>query len=446
MSESENRKTGKLSTETADDIKSSRILVVDDEEFVREFLFDALEAENYTVELADDCDQAIEKLASTTFDLILSDINLPGMSGNDLLQFCKKEYQATEIMLITGDPGLDGAVQAVKNGAFDYLAKPISPEKLYERVQAALLNSKTKPNPMIQTGDSLPDTEYVIVRTLGSGNMGVVLLVEKDKKYYAMKILRRESPGPISDPRTQRFIMEAEILSKINHPNVVKIFEYGISKNDEVPYFVMEFIPGSPLNHHMTNNTLSNSEKVEIIRQLSSALDIVHEAGILHRDVKPGNVLITDDKTAKLTDFGIARVSDSDLTITSELLGSPAYMSPEAFNSSLKKDQRTDIFSLGIISYELLTGVKPFHGETIGEIMDKIQNHNPIEPIKINPHLKPYLQDILAKMLAKEPVNRFSSAGEIVVAINHGCVNRPHKEGITTRLLKTLLLNKPTWR
>ncbi len=446
VSKSKKNQTEKFHSATVDDIQYSRILVVDDEKLVREFLFDALEAENYTVELAEDCNEEIEKLSTMTFDLILSDINLPGMSGIDLLQFCKKKYQATEIILITGSPGLDGAVQAVKNGAFDYLSKPITPTKLYEKVKAALMHAKTISNPLLQTGDEIPETGYSIIRTLGSGNMGVVLLVEKDKKYYAMKILRRETPGPIPEMKTQRFIREAEILSKIDHPNVVKIFEYGISDNDNVPYFVMDFIPGRPLNYYMMNNSFTTDEKVSIIRQISSALDIVHEFGILHRDVKPGNVLITDDKTAILTDFGIARIVDSNLTITRELLGSPAYMAPEAFNSSLKKDQRSDIFSLGIIAYELLTGVKPFYGETIGEIMDAINNKHPVEPIKINPNLQTYLQDILAKMLAKKPEDRFESTSEIIRAIDHESGKSTHKEGITARLLRTLLLNKPTWK
>ena len=445
MIETENIKKMQPPSATTDDISQSRILVVDDEEFVREFLSDALLAEGYEVEVAEECNQALEILETKTFDLILSDINLPGMSGNDLLRVIKKDYQTTEIMLITGDPGLDGAVQAVKNGAYDYLSKPISPEKLYERVKSALIHSKTKPNKAIHTGTTLPNTGYSVVRTLGSGNMGVVLLVEKDKKYYAMKILRRESPGPISDNKTKRFIREAEILAQIDHPNVVKIFDYGISEDEEVPFFIMEFVPGRPLNHHMMSNTLSLDEKLSIIRQISDALDFVNGFGILHRDIKPGNILITDERHVKLTDFGIARVADSNLTITREVLGSPAYMSPEAFDSSCQKDQRSDIFSLGIIAYELLTGVKPFSGETIGEIMDEIKNHKPIEPIKILPSLPGYLQDILAKMLAKQPDDRFNSAGEILQALDHQSGSTPKNEGITSRLLRTLILRNPTW-
>ena len=423
----------------------AKILIVDDEEFVLDFLKDALEEKNYFIDVASACDEAVEKMKTTPYDLILSDINLPEMSGNDLLDLCKDEFKDTEVMLITGDPDLEGAVKAVKQGAFDYLSKPITPERLYERVDAALNHAKSKPK--LKTSGELdsPHHGYSVVRTLGAGNMGVVLLVKKNNHYYAMKILRRENYDPQHHLKVQRFIREAEILSQINHPNVIKIFEYGVSEDEEIPYIVMEFIPGRPLNHHMRSNNFTNNQIIYIIRQLAEALAIVHEFGILHRDVKPGNIILTDDLKLKLTDFGIARIENSELTITREILGSPAYMAPESFENSIRSDNRSDIFSMGVISYELLTGVKPFHGETIGEMMNAIKFQRPIEPLKINNSFPPYLQDILAKMLAKKTDERFSSAREVIKALDYEDARKQGKEGITRKLLRTLLLRKPTW-
>jgi FixJ family two-component response regulator len=446
MSELENSKTKSFHCDTLDDIQNSRILIVDDNEPVRNFLFKALKAKNYEIELAESFKEALEKLSLLHFDLLLTDINLPDRSGEELLVFSKNSYKSTEVILITGDPHLDGAVRDIKKGAFDYLAKPIAVELLYERVEAALVQSKTKQNISVNTEDTLSDTGYSVVRTLGSGNMGVVLLVEKDKKYYAMKILRRETKDPLSDLKVKRFIREAEILSKIDHPNIVKVIEYGMSGREGVPFFVMEFISSLPLNHYIAQNSLTIDQKISIIRDSALALNVVHNEGILHRDIKPGNILITDKNQVKLTDFGIARVSDSSITIPSEILGSPAYMSPEAFDSSVIKDQRSDIFSLGTIAYELLTGQKPFNGDTIGEVMNEIRFNRPIEPMKIVPDLPPYLQDILAKMLAKKPEDRFSSVDKVVHALDHQSGNLPHKEGITSRLLRTLILRKPTWK
>jgi CheY-like chemotaxis protein len=446
MSELENIKTKSFHCDTLDDIQNSRILIVDDNEIIRDFLYKTLEVKKYEIELAEDFQQAIDKLSRLHFDLLLTDINLPGQSGEDLLVYCKKNYKSTEVILITGDPHLDGAVRDIKKGAFDYLAKPIALDLLYERVEAALIQAKTKQNISINTEDTLSDTGYSVVRTLGSGNMGVVLLVEKDKTYYAMKILRRETKDPLSDLKIKRFIREAEILSKIDHPNIVKVIEFGMSGKEGVPFFVMEFISSLPLNHYIAQNSLSIEEKISIIRDSALALNVVHNEGVLHRDIKPGNILITDDHQVKLTDFGIARVNDSSITIPTEILGSPAYMSPEAFDSSVIKDHRSDIFSLGTIAYELLTGQKPFNGDTIGEVMNEIRFNKPIEPMKLVPDLPPYLQDILAKMLAKKPEDRFSGVDKVIDALDHQSGNLNHKEGITARLLRTLILRKPTWK
>jgi serine/threonine-protein kinase len=238
---------------------------------------------------------------------------------------------------------------------------------------------------------------------------------------------------------------EADILAKINHPNIVKIFEYGLSPKENVPYFIMEFVDGNPLNEHITAGDLSIKDKLVIIKQIASALAFIHEQGILHRDVKPANIIVMDDKTVKLTDFGIARIAESELTITHEMLGTPAYMSPEAFNAAREKDQRSDIFSLGTICYELLTGIKPFSGETIAELMDSIQHEKPIEPMRIAPEIRPYVQDIMAKMLAKSPEDRFSSAAEVLRALEKEYVDFDNSS-ITRKFFRALLLRKPTWR
>jgi len=419
--------------------KNARVLVIDDDKLIRGFLQSALHMQNYDTETAEDCDQAKKILADKHFDLILCDINLPGMSGNEFLPFCKQNYPDTEIILITGQPGIDDAVHAVKDGAFDYLPKPIAVEKLYDRVKAALLEASQK-NTM---GDS-PAAGYKIVRNLGAGTMGVVLLVRKNDNYYAMKILR--SVGDMdSDKNVKRFMREADILAQINHPNIVKIFEYGLSPKENVPYFIMEFVDGNPLNEHITAGDLSIKDKLVIIKQIASALAFIHEQGILHRDVKPANIIVMDDKTVKLTDFGIARIAESELTITHEMLGTPAYMSPEAFNAAREKDQRSDIFSLGTICYELLTGIKPFSGETIAELMDSIQHEKPIEPMRIAPEIRPYVQDIMAKMLAKSPEDRFSSAAEVLRALEKEYVDFDNSS-ITRKFFRALLLRKPTWR
>ena len=427
----------------------AKILIIDDDEGVREFLSTALEEKCYNVSVASNAEDGLDLLKKNSYNIILSDINMPGASGMDFLNLCKKNYPKTTVIMITGAPNVEDAVQAVKDGAFDYLSKPIPVNKLYERVESALDKySATQETSPSSSGGASPNSSnqgYNVIKTLGAGTMGVVLLVEKDKKHYAMKILRNEYDASDKNLKIKRFLREAEILAQITHPNVIKIYEYGISEAEEIPYIIMEYMPGKPLNHYMRMFSFTNDQIVSIIRQVSESLNAVHEHNILHRDIKPGNILMTDDIRLKLTDFGIAKVTNSNLTMTKEILGSPAYMPPEAFDSQALCDCRSDIFSLGVISYELLTGVKPFHGETIGEIMNAIKFQRPIEPLKINRNIPPYLQDIVAKMLAKKMEDRFSNVKEIIKALDFENAHSNGKEGFTRKLLRTLLLKKPTW-
>lgn len=426
------------------DVDSIDILVVDDDESVREFLTAALEELDYKAKSAEDCDKAKELLAEETFRLILCDVNLPGMSGDEFLPFCKQNYPDTEIILITGRPGINAAVHAVKEGAFDYLPKPITLETLKDRVSTALdiANSKTVVD---GSGNRLQSTVagYKIIKTLGSGSMGVVFLVEKDGAKYALKVLRADITNEVSQRNLKRFARESDILAELNHPNIVRFLEHGIWREKNTPYFVMEFISGQSLSYHIQIGTLTLNEKISVMRQIASALAFIHDHEILHRDIKPANILITRDNLVKITDFGIARITNSDITMPQEALGSPAYMSPEAFGGTDQYAQ-SDIFSFGSICYELFTGQKPFDGDDIATMMDSIRNERPVEPIQLAPDIPPYVQDILAKMLAKKPEDRFASATEIIRALDHQYADGA--SGITSRLLRVLMLRKPTWR
>jgi serine/threonine protein kinase len=406
----------------------ARILVVDDDGMIRDMLKEILERENYCIDLSESSGDALEKLIDYKYSLLLLDANLPGISGFELLKYCKKHHPLMEIIMITGNPELDDAISTVKDGAFDYIAKPFSVEKLVSRVKEALKHQKqqlirslsTQGNNLVsKTGTpQTPLPDYRVIKTLGAGTMGVVLLVEKEKKYYALKILRKEGDETNHSLRIKRFLREAKILSQIEHPNVVKVFDSDLPDDVSTPYILMEYVDGKPLTDFIKQDSFNLEQKLYIIGQIAAALAIVHKFGVLHRDVKPSNILVTDDYVAKLSDFGIAKISDSSLTMTHEVLGSPAYMPPEIFKPNKLIDSRSDIFSLGILSYELITGEKPFHGETVSEMMDAIQKARPREPRKLMPELPMPVQKVLESMLRKNPDERYQNATEIVEAIN----------------------------
>lgn len=433
-----------------------RILVVDDDNMIRDMLKEAIEPEGFIVEVSSGSGDALEKLIDYKYNLLLLDANLPGISGFELLKYCKKHHPIMEIIMITGNPELDDAISTVKDGAFDYIAKPFSLQKLIARIKDAIAHQKESLIKMLSLKDASSDPstgsltnilpDYKVLRTLGTGTMGVVLLVEKAKKKYALKLLRKDEDNQNHAARLKRFIREAKILKEIEHPNIVRVFDFGFPQDSENPYILMEYVPGSPLTDFIKKeNTISLAQKLKIISQIASALATVHKYSILHRDVKPSNILINEEGNAKLTDFGIARVTDSSLTMTHEVLGSPAYMPPEAFKASKIIDPRSDIFSLGVLSYELITGRKPFQGETVAEMVEAIQHSRPLEPRKIIPDLPMPIQNIIEKMLRKNQEDRFSDANKVALAVMNLDKKGDETEKNILGILKNIVGSNKVW-
>ncbi|UDQ97339.1 protein kinase [Lentisphaerota bacterium WC36G] len=264
-----------------------------------------------------------------------------------------------------------------------------------------------------------PLPEYKYIRTLGAGTMGVVMLVEKDNKKFALKILNGQLQHSQKTTFIKRFLREAKVLSNFNHPNLIHIYEYGFRDNSNIPYILMEYVNSRTLEDVIKENKLSLEQKIYIITQLAAVLTVIHEQNIIHRDIKPGNILIDDELNIKLTDFGIAKDENSLMTREHEILGSPAYMPPEVFISSSKSSEQFDIFSLGVVSYEILTGKKPFKGRNINELKYNIKNSRPLEPRKINPYISEDLQNILSRMLRKRPEDRYQTSEELFNDLNN---------------------------
>ena len=418
MSNDDNQLSSTLVIEKTSDTHA--ILVVDDDESVRHFLVDALELKKYKVDSTSTIQEALEKLKSDKIDIIVSDINFPeeDYTGIDFFRFCKEHNPNIPFILVTGAPQLEDAVAILKEGASDYISKPIQIGKLYERIDEAIDKlSSPKVDPVIASVVSHIPPEYKIIRLIDKTQTSVVLLVEKEKTYYAMKIMKFEYMDNLNRKKVDRFFREAKIMRSIKHPNVVRVFEYRFV-DDEVPFIVSEYVSGSGLSEEFIKK-LDFKEKVSLIKKVASAMWEVHKHGIIHRDIKPANILMTGEGEPKLTDFGIARVKDSSLTMTRELLGSPNYMSPEAFVSSRDLDSRSDIFSFGVVAYYILTEKRPFVGKNINQIMHEIQTHKPIRPSELNHEISTKLDFILAGLLEKDPEKRFQNIAEFITQIDY---------------------------
>ena len=406
-----------------------RLLVIDDDPMILDLISEIMKPKGYRLDLCSSSGQALEMLIDYKYNLMLIDSKLPGITGPQLLKYCKEHHPATEVVLITGNPEIEEAVSSLKTGAFDYVSKPFSVQKLLETVAAALAkNDKTMAellgdgvrgldvNHIIQ---SFPD--YQIVRTLGIGSTGVVIELKKNEAHYALKVLRPSTAWGADPDAVHRFLREEKFLSRINHPNVIKIIQAGTAAVGDYPYIMMEYVKGEVLTHYIKERRMTLEQKIYIVSQIAAALAAVHKLGILHRDIKPGNVLVEEGYCIKLFDFGISALRDGGVTHTGEseeVIGSPAYMAPETFTHDYPVDNRSDIFSLGVLAYELITGIKPFQGQNVEAIVDAVCNNRPVEPAKLVPELPECVQTLLEGMLRKNPQDRFTSASEIIARIN----------------------------
>ncbi|MEK7721271.1 MAG: serine/threonine-protein kinase, partial [Elusimicrobiota bacterium] len=261
---------------------------------------------------------------------------------------------------------------------------------------------------------------YEIKKELGKGAMGIVYLGVDPKinRSVAIKTMRFEEGLEEKAMKDQkdRFFREAQAAGNLTHPNIVKIFDAG--EEQDIAYIAMELLKGDDLKKWAAKDNLLPVEKtLEYIARSAEALDYAHKNGIVHRDIKPANIMLLDDGTIRVADFGIDRITESSKTATGTVLGTPYYMSPEQI-AGKKVDGRADLFSLGVTLYELLTGERPWKGgESIGTLLFQITSDPYPDPLLIRTNLPPAIAPVIEKALKKKPEERFQTGGEMAEAI-----------------------------
>ena len=259
--------------------------------------------------------------------------------------------------------------------------------------------------------DTLFDGRYRIMRKLGAGGMADVYLAEDQElgRRVAIKILNGRHAN--DDQFIERFRREAKNAAALNHPNIVSIYDRG--EAEDTYYIAMEFLDGRTLKELIVGRGAAPlNVAIEYARQILSALRFAHRHGIVHRDIKPHNVLVDGEGRVKVTDFGIARAGTSQMTETGSIVGTAQYLSPEQARGG-EIDPRSDLYSLGVVLYELLTGKTPFEGETPVEIAMKHLSNPPTPPSKLRPDVPPALDKVVLRALAKNPDDRYQSAEEM---------------------------------
>lgn len=274
---------------------------------------------------------------------------------------------------------------------------------------------------------------------LGKGSFGSVYKVEKGGIFYAIKIFQTEYLMVEYKGRLDR---EVKAIQKIAHPNVVKFHSYGTFMDNKFEYFyiVMDLIEGKALTEYV--GSVDENKCLEIIESVLDTLDSVHKEGIIHRDLKPANIMINQDGTPIILDFGLAKLIDySSITQTGERVGTYYYMSPEQVTDSKHIDNLSDYFAIGVIFYQLLTGVLPYDATNLPALIDQIKNQYPKNPSEINGSISNQVENVILRLLEKEQYKRFQSVDEIKNAIREKPEEKVKKLDLTTvnfiRLLHT---------
>jgi tRNA A-37 threonylcarbamoyl transferase component Bud32 len=262
---------------------------------------------------------------------------------------------------------------------------------------------------------------YEILAELGRGAMGVVYKARDPKinRVVAVKTVSLSGQPPEEELEyRERFVREAEAAGRLSHPGIVTIFDVGEEPETRAPYIVMEFVNGPSLEKLLAGDehTLPLETALQLTLELAEALDCAHGQGVVHRDLKPANILITEDGHAKIADFGVAKLNLANFTLAGRTLGTPAYMSPEQLRGDAV-DGRSDLISLGVVLYTVLTGYRPFQGNSAATVSFKVVNRDPVPASVLDTDLPPGLDYIIARAMAKDPSQRYQRGMEMVLDI-----------------------------
>lgn len=262
---------------------------------------------------------------------------------------------------------------------------------------------------------------YEVLGELGRGAMGVVYKARDPQidRLVAVKTvcLRGEEPEAEEEFRG-RFLNEAKAAGRLHHPGIVSVFDVGEDEETQDPYIVLEYVPGEALNKILAREKKFALERsLQLAQEIAEALDYAHAQGVTHRDIKPGNILITPDGHAKIADFGIAKLNLAHFTIPGRVLGTPAYMAPEQLSGE-GCDGRSDLFSLGVILYAMVTGHSPFQGNSATTVCFKVANREPIAASVLDLSLPPELDAVIGRAMEKNPQERYQTGADFAADLH----------------------------
>lgn len=262
---------------------------------------------------------------------------------------------------------------------------------------------------------------YMLEKELGRGGMGAVYKATDTKLQRAVALKVILAGQQVTQKQVDRFMLEARSIAQIDHPNIIRVFDVGEKPQN---YFTMEYIEGQELSDWLKKKQVKFKDMASLIQKVAEGLYVAHQKSIIHRDIKPSNVMVDKESQPHLMDFGLAKSEDSNLSQAGDLLGTPAYMSPEQANGE-EADHRSDLYSLGATLYEMLGGRAPFQGESVYNIIYQIMNNDPVSPSALNPDVPRELEAICLKSMERNPKKRYQSARAMAKDLKNYIEDRP---------------------
>lgn len=393
------------------------LLVVDDEAMNRDMLSRRLQREGFQVLVAEGGASALDMVARQRVDLVLLDIMMPGMSGIEVLSTLRRRHSPAQLPIIMVSASSDSSqvVEALNLGANDYVTKPVNLPVTLARVQSQLARRReavAQPGFCVEIGGDV--SHYRVEAQLGQGGMGTVYRATDTRlaRTVALKVLSADLA--LSPQQVERFTREARAIARVRHPGVVAVYDVG---STPCHYIAMELVRGDTLDRYLGGMPLPPRKAAELIRLVAQALAEVHEHGILHRDLKPTNIMMDEEGRPHLTDFGLAKVVEGELELTKSgmLLGTPAYMAPELVDGTLGPvDERSDLYALGLIFFEVLTGGTAIQGKALAPLLFEILNRVPEPPSERVAQVPEGLDSLCLRLQARDPRERPASARAVV--------------------------------
>jgi eukaryotic-like serine/threonine-protein kinase len=389
-----------------------KVLIADDDKLWRKLLSQNIHKWGYEVVTAENGQKAWDILQERGAPRVaILDWQMPELDGVEICRRVRSSLNLPFIytIILTSRDSRDDMVAGFESGADDYLIKPVDLEILHSRLSAAVRIVKAVPPPRQIPG-------YQLLGRLGAGAMATVYKARQLSldRIVAVKILPKKfSRMP---EFVDRFYGEGRAAAKLNHPNIVAALDVG--RHADAHYFIMEYVEGHTVHEHLVKEgPYSEADALDIATQVAKALNHAHQAGLIHRDVKPKNILITGNGVAKLADMGLARaISDREAAEAEagQAFGTPYYISPEQIRGKVNIDLRADIYNFGATLYHMVTGRVPFEGPDVSAILHKHLDEPLVPPDHINPKLTIGICEVIELCMAKDPAKRYANTTDLI--------------------------------